>query len=252
MDPHLAVLASLGVAILLSPEILVFGLIMACDVRAPRTAAWAFALGSLAGLAVGLVLGFLVSPSAPTEAAPAPPTWGAFWVRAAIAAALTWIGAQRMVHALKASPIPGAEGTGDGHGERKGVTGRVKEWIAARFPGLVGDDLSVGRRATRSALVGFAMMGVHPKCVSVAIAAGHQALQVPGEAERIAGIATFVAISMVPAVAPAVIESARPGASAVIKEACERFMKTQGRWIGAAVLLGAGAYVAWNAWKNMP
>jgi predicted negative regulator of RcsB-dependent stress response len=44
----------------------------------------------------------------------------------------------------------------------------------------------------------------------------------------------------------------RPGGSGWIKEACERFMRTNGRWIAALILLGAGAFVAWHAVKSMP
>lgn len=252
MNSHLAVLASLGVAILLSPEILVLGLIMACDKRAPRLAAWMYALGAAAGVAFGLVLGFLIAPSAPTESAPASPTWTAFWVRVMIAGVLVGIGVQRTMHAMRAAPISGVDEGANGHAAGHGLTARMKAWIAARFPGLASGELPAWRRSIRSALLGFATMGVHPKCVSVAIAAGHQALQIPDRAGQVAGIAVFAAISMVPAVAPAIIETAKPGASAAIKDACERFMKKQGRWISAVILLGAGAYVAWNAWADMP
>jgi predicted negative regulator of RcsB-dependent stress response len=37
-----------------------------------------------------------------------------------------------------------------------------------------------------------------------------------------------------------------------MKESTERFMKKNGRWVSATILLGAGAYVAWNAFKSMP
>ena len=40
MTQNIAVLASLGVAILLSPEITVLGLIAASDKKIPRTCAW--------------------------------------------------------------------------------------------------------------------------------------------------------------------------------------------------------------------
>jgi predicted negative regulator of RcsB-dependent stress response len=37
-----------------------------------------------------------------------------------------------------------------------------------------------------------------------------------------------------------------------MKESTERFMKKNGRWMSAAILLAAAGYVAWNACKNMP
>jgi len=70
--------------------------------------------------------------------------------------------------------------------------------------------------------------------------------------QRAIGLAVYGAISMVPAIAPALIETARSGACASIKESVESFMKTNGRWVSAVILLGAGAYVAFNAWNNMP
>jgi hypothetical protein len=94
--------------------------------------------------------------------------------------------------------------------------------------------------------------GLHPKSVAVAIAAGHQAMQVTEAEARTLGIAVFSAIALVPAVAPAVIETAHSGACASMKESTERFMKKNGRWMSAAILLAAAGYVAWNAWKNMP
>ena len=49
MTTHLTVLASLGAAILLSPEILILGLIMASDRKAPKLVAWMYALGAALG-----------------------------------------------------------------------------------------------------------------------------------------------------------------------------------------------------------
>ena len=86
MNAHLTVLASLGVAILLSPEILILGLIMACDKRAPRFVAWMYAVGAALGLALGLLIGFLVAPAPHAESTPHAPTWTEFGIRAVIAA----------------------------------------------------------------------------------------------------------------------------------------------------------------------
>ena len=251
MTAHLTVLASLGVAILLSPETLILGLIMACDRRAPRLVAWMYAIGAAVGLAMAVVIGLLVAPesaSAAADAKPATPSWTEFAVRAAIAAVLIGIGIQRVMHALRAAPIAAVEEQEAavpkaGHG----IVSKAKAWFAEKFGGHIGKDLPTWRRCLRSGLLGFATMGIHPKCLAVGIAAGHQAMQVADEAQRTLGLTVFAAISMVPALAPAVIETARAGACAAIKESTERFMKTNGRWVSAAILLGAGAYVAFNA-----
>jgi len=247
MSAHLTVLASLGVAILLSPEILVLGLVMACDRQTPRLSAFLYALGAAAGLALGLTIGCLVAPASHTPAAPSPPTWTEFAVRLAIAGLLVTVGVQRAINAARAAPIDG-EAEAEGHG----ATSRLKAWIASRLPGHGAAELPAGRRAIRSLLLGFATMGVHPKCVSVAIAAGHQAMQVPGDADRTLAFGVFAAIAMLPAVAPFAIELVRPGGSASMKESCERLMRRDGRWIVAVILLGAGGYVAWHAFQRMP
>ena len=172
MNAHLTVLASLGAAILLSPEILILGLIMASDRRAPKLVAWMFALGAAVGLAVGLVIGFVVAPEAApaaTEAKPAHPNWAEFIVRALIAGALFWIGAQRLVHAWRAAPIDGAD-EGEGHA-KLGIVAKVKGWFASKFGG--GADLSMPRRCVRSFALGFAVNGIHPKSLAVAIASAY-------------------------------------------------------------------------------
>ncbi|MFM9180410.1 MAG: hypothetical protein ACKOV8_04055, partial [Phycisphaerales bacterium] len=109
MTAHLTVLASLGVAILLSPETLILGLIMACDKRAPRLVAWMYAIGAAVGLVMGVVIGSLVAPEPASAAKVATPSWTEFGVRAAIAAVLIVIGVQRVMHALHAAPIAAVE-----------------------------------------------------------------------------------------------------------------------------------------------
>ena len=65
MSAHLTVLASLGVAILLSPEILVLGLVMACDRQAPRLSAFLYALGAAAGGRTTVSRGASSTPAMP-------------------------------------------------------------------------------------------------------------------------------------------------------------------------------------------
>ena len=62
----------------------------------------------------------------------------------------------------------------------------------------------------------------------------------------------FAVIAVVPAVIPAIIELVKPGAITGIKQGYERVMKDHGRWITAVLLLGAGAFVAHDAWRLMP
>ena len=70
MSSHLAVVASLALAILLSPETLVLGLIIASDKKSPRLAAFAFAIGGIIGIAMATGIGLWIAHA---SAAPGPP-----------------------------------------------------------------------------------------------------------------------------------------------------------------------------------
>jgi len=251
MSAHFTFLLSLGLAILLSPENLLIGLVMAGDRKCPRLAALTYAIGAVGGIALGLSIGFLVAPAPVAEGAPAHPTWTQFIVRALLAGLLVGFGLQRAVRAIRHAPIAGEPGE-QGDGSRPSLASRVKRWFAERFKGLGGREIPVWRRAMRSGVIGFATVGIHPKCLSVSIAAGHQAMQLTAGSDRILGIVLFAAVALVPSVTPLIVELVRPGGSGWIKEACERFMRTNGRWIAAVLLVGTGAFVAWHAVKSMP
>ena len=96
------------------------------------------------------------------------------------------------------------------------------------------------------------MCGLHPKVFPIAIAAGHQIFQITEPGQRTLGIVMFAVIAVVPALLPAIIDVVNPGAVVRIKEGYERIMKVHGRWITAALLLVAGAYVGFEAFKDMP
>ena len=254
MNPNIAVLASLGVAILLSPEITVLGLIAASDRRIPRTCAWVFALGSVLGLAFALFIGFMLAEAhtAPTTEAHADHSWTGFIIRSVIALSLLALGIYRVVNAIRHAPI---EKTPEQ--EERSLTHRVLGWLKERFPRVSAifdgsRDLPPARRAGRWGVLGFACNGLHPKVFPIAIAAGHETLQITSDDQRVLGIAVFSAIALVPSLLPAVIETVHPGISSRLKDAFERFMKVNGRWISAAFILAVAAFIGYNAWSDMP
>ena len=250
MNAHIAVLASLGTAILLSPEVTVLGLIAASDRRIARTFSWVFPVGTVLGLAFALFIGFMLAEMhsmTHTE-----PSWTRFTIRAVLAAGLLVLGIYRVVNAIRHAPIektPKLRERSLGH--------RFHLWFTAHFPRISklfdgGIDLPPARRAIRWGLLGFACTGIHPKVFPIATAAGHEALLMASADDRVAGILLFSAIALVPGVIPAVIETLRPGISAHLKETFERFMKANGRWISATFILAVACFVAWNAWGDMP
>jgi len=250
MSSHLVVLASLALAILFSPETLVLGLVVASDRKVPRLAAFAFAIGAIAGIAFATGVGLWMAHSAGTDMGTYHDSWPGFIARILIAAALLILGAYRAVNAFRKKPIADIS-------EPDHTPGALRTSLNRRFPKLMSRmdpaaDLPVSQRITRAALAGFAICGLHPKIFPIAIAAGHQIVQISNPGVRGLGIVIFVVISVVPAVLPAIIELVNPGAVVRIKEGYERIMKDRGRWITAVLLLGAGAFVANDAWHMMP
>ena len=247
MSSHFAVLASLALAIFFSPETLVLGLIIAGDKKVPRLAAFAYAIGGILGIAFATGIGLWIAHASGTGAeAVKHHGWPSFVVRVAIAVALLTIGARRALNAMRHKPIPDIA-------EPEHKPSRIRATLTRRFPSLdLTADLPVSRRVGRAGLAGFAMCGLHPKVFPIAIAAGHQIVQIARPGERALGIVLFAVIAAIPALLPAIIDVVKPGATVGIKEAYERIMKVHGRWIGALLLLGAGAFVGFDAWRDMP
>jgi hypothetical protein len=252
MSSHLAVLASLALAIFLSPETLVLGLVIANDRRVPRAAAFAFAIGAVLGIAFATGVGLWIAHASGAETAGIARhgSWPGFVVRVLIAGALVAIGLRRAVNALQHRPIADIS-------EPRNKPGKLRAWFAEHFPKLTAEldpatDLSVPRRIVRAGLAGFAACGLHPKVFPIAIAAGHQIVQITDPAQRTLGIVLFAAIAVVPALLPAVIEVVNPGAVVRIKVGYERIMAAHGRWITVVLLLAAGAFIGYDAWRVMP
>lgn len=247
MSSHFAVLASLALAIFFSPETLVLGLIVAADKKVPRAAATAFAVGGVLGIAFATGIGLWVAHASGVDTAARPHHgWPGFILRVVIAVALLTIGAYRAFNAIRKKPIADISKS-----EQK--PSRAWSGLLRRFPSLdMKADLPVSRRIGRAALAGFAMCGLHPKVFPIAIAAGHQILQITDPAERSLGIVLFAVISVVPALLPAVIDWVKPGSTVRIKDGYERVMKVHGRWVSALLLLGAGAFVGFDAIRSIP
>jgi len=251
MVAHLAVLATLALAILFSPETLVLGLVIASDKKVPRQASFAFALGAILGITFATGIGVWMAHLAGAGASTAHhDSWPGFVVRVLIAGALLVIGVHRAIGAIRHKPIADVS-------EPEHTPSRLRTRLTDRFPTVMhqldpGADLSARQRIVRAAVAGFAICGLHPKIFPIAIAAGHQILEISDRPERMLGIVIFAVISVVPALAPAVIERVRPGASGRIKDGYERVMKVHGRWIVAVLLLGAAAFVGHNAFTHLP
>ena len=226
------------------------GLIIAGDKVAPRRASFAFGVGAVLGITFATGIGLWIAHISGTEATTRHHSWPGFIVRALIAGALLSLGVYKAVNALRGNPIADVS-------EPDHRPGKLRTALTRRFPKVMRDmdpaaDMSASGRVARAGLAGFAVCGLHPKIFPIAIAAGHQIVQIANPASRAAAIAIFAAISVVPALLPAIIEMINPGAVVGIKRSYERIMAVHGRWITAVLLLGAGAFVAHEAWRALP
>ena len=251
MSAHFAAVATLALAILFSPETLVLGLIIAGGKSHPRLAAAGFAAGGILGITFATGIGLAIARSAGADGTTEHhSTWAGCTVRVVIAAVLLAIGLSRALNAIRQKPITDPTKT-----EQR--PSRFRAALEHRFPSVARqfqpDAQFTSRQSlTRGLAGGFAMCGLHPKVFPIAIAAGHQITQVTGSGERVLAIVLFAVISVVPALLPLLIETVHPGASVRIKEGYERFMKVHGRWVTAALLLAAAAFVGHNAWEHLP
>ncbi len=250
MSSHFAAVASLALAIFFSPETLVLGLIIASDKKVPRLAAGTFAIGAVVGIAFATAIGLWIAHATGTDAPTERHGWPGFIVRVLLAGALLIIGLRRAVSAIRKKPIADISKP-----EQKPPA--LRAWLDRHFPALMNQlnpatDLPVRQRVVRAGVAGFAMCGLHPKVFPIAIAAGHQIVQIDRPAERALAIAVFAAISVVPAVTPLIIDFVRPGATTRIKDGYERIMKVHGRWITAALLIGVALLIGHDAWTKYP
>lgn len=249
MGSHIAVLASLALAILFSPETLVLGLIMASDKKVPKLASYAFAIGAILGIAFATAVGFLIARAAGDDTT-VHHGWAGFIVRVAIAAALLSIGLYRGFNAIRHKPISDIS-------KPEHKPGKLRTALTTHFPKVMhrldlDADLPTKDRALRAGAAGFTICGLHPKVFPIAIAAGHQLMEMTARGERSLGVLVFGLIAVVPALVPAVIETVKPGASSRTKEGYERIMKEHGRWITAVLLIGVGLFIGHTAWHDMP
>lgn len=223
---------------------------VAGDKKVPRLTAFAFAIGAVLGIAFATGIGLWIAIASGADFHTRDGSWPGFIVRMLIAVALVTIGSYRAVNAFRRQPITDIS---------KSANTPSGLWISLkqRFPKLMNRldpnaDFSVSQRIIRAALAGFAACGLHPKVFPIAIAAGHQIVQITDPRVRGVGVVLFAAIAVVPAVLPALIELIKPGSVVRIKESYENTMRVHGRWITALLLLGAGAVVAHEAWQLMP
>lgn len=252
MSTHIAIVASLGLALFLSPETFVLGFVIASDRKAPKRAAWAYAAGGVLGILFSFGIGMLLATETSLGTGGAAVTgdhaWRKFVVHAVLATVLLVIGTRRAIGALTQEPIA--------EPEQEKRTSRLWASFRSRFPSFAhlvdpASDLPMNEIALRGALAGFAVCGLHPKIFPVAIAAGHQIEDMPAHIRPL-GALVFILLGAGATFVPAILETLRPGSAGTAKETIERLMKVYGRTAIALLLIGVGLHMARRAWELYP
>lgn len=216
MNALIGKMVSLGLGIVISPEIIVIGLWVAGQKEEARKKAWLFCLGGVIGLLMSIVIGF-ISGSAATPG----PSWTRFSLAAFVGTAMFILGLLAIFRKHK--------GLG-----RNGIFTR-----------------GISRRL--AFLLGLVISALNIKVVSLAMTAGHQVslFNGPDDAKMLA-LAIFLAISLLPMSVPAILETAKPGFVSTIMVPCNRFLERYGHYVAVVICFIIGVLFWRQALSVMP
>jgi len=233
----LATAFSMGMVVLLSPEVFVLALVMAAHKTRARLNSVIFFLGSSLGLFFAIGVGLWITPN-PTPGVEHP-SWIRFAVRASIGTALLWLGIYRAWQFFT--------GKDDRKPKSKSSPTGFKAKFLAFFPSLnTSSDSPINFHYFSSTfLIGLFTTGLHPKTSILAITVGHQITRAIGDLAKVSAFALFSLLSLLPAILPLLLAIFRPEAGPAIKEKCSDFLEKNGRWI-AALICFVFAIVLWK------
>ena len=233
----LAVSFSMGMVVLLSPEVFVLALLMAAHKTRAQLNSVIFFLGSSIGLFLAIGAGLWMTPSSTPGGEH--PSWIHFGVRAGIGTALLAVGIYRAWQFLT--------GKGNESPRPQSSHGGFKEKFLSFFPSLNTESSSPvnAHYLISTFVIGLLTTGLHPKTSVLAIAVGHQMARATGSEAKVAGFALFSVLALLPAVVPLLLAIFRPEAGPAIKEKCAAFLEKNGRWI-AALICFLFAFVLWK------
>lgn len=239
----ITVLSSLGLAGLMSPELLVLGLFLAGDGRDPRLKTAAFSAGTVLGLFAAMAAGFFL---APLDLHHTPlPSWHGFFLRVALGLALIAVGISRIRQTRKVRPP--ATGQGSEEGEE------IPAFLLKLLPiGGHAEHMSTLRAIGISGLVGILIGAISPKRLPICMAAGHLLTTFPSLAGRITGAAAFMALALIPSLLPLALVLVRPQAAALARRAVERVAARYGFWLLAGLLILLGLHLLYASLALLP
>ncbi|NBS13665.1 MAG: hypothetical protein EBT57_02455 [Verrucomicrobia bacterium] len=233
----LATAFSLGMVVLLSPEVFVLALVMAAHKTRAQLNSIVFFLGSSIGLFFAIGVGLWMTPASPPG--PDHPSWTHFIIRAGIGSALLCVGIYRAWQFFT--------GKEDHPPKAKSPPSGWKAKFLAFFPSLNTDSSTPinAHYLASTFLIGLFTTGLHPKTSVLAIAVGHQISRAGEELAKVGAFSLFSVLSLLPAIVPLLLAIFRPEAGPAIKERCSAFLEKNGRWV-AALICFVFAIVLWK------
>lgn len=234
----IVVTASMGLVVLLSPEIVVLGLFMAANRTSPRRNTALFCLGAIIGLAFVVAAGAWITLSA--QQGPPEPSWHVAIVKACLGTALLALGAYRAGQWLfGAKPMPKLDA---------GAKSGLRTFLEVLFPSMTDRPHRQGAHAVHYFLsafvIGFVSAGLNPKVLPLGLLVGHRLHVEASERTRVACGLVFGAIALLPWVFPLALAMITPGAAVAMKAWLGRTMERHGHWI-AALICGAFGVHMW-------
>lgn len=223
----LTVCASLGIGILVSPEILVIGLLLASDRTHPRANTLGYFLGSAAGLALLLSFGYFLTHSS----APSHPSGFAWWLRVIFGAALVGLGIHTLWRQLHKKP----------HNTQPHHKNSLGSKLMKLLP--VSEDPRPGGPLPSLAIctgLSFLLTVVHVKTVGLAMGAGHQLHATSDPAGLAGGLTAFSVPALLPTLIPLGLAIFYPGTAVKARDVSRAVAEKHGGWILAIILLLIG------------
>ena len=224
----LAICASLGFGIFVSPEILIIGLILASDRSHPQANTLGYFFGAAAGIVLLLGLGYFLTHST----APSHPTGATWWLRVIFGGGLVGLGIHTLWKQLYRKPE-----TPKSHAKEGKLGAKLMKLLPVSeaprpggpFPSLA---LCTG--------LSFLLTVVHLKTFGLAMSAGHALHEAPSQAAQLTALSAFLALALFPTLLPLGLAVFHPETAVKARQVSQAVAEKHGGWILALILILIG------------
>ena len=224
----LAVCASLGFGIFVSPEVLIIGLLLASDRSHPRANTLGYFLGSAVGITLLLGAGYFLT-HATTSTHPSGFAW---WLRVILGGGLVVLGIHTLWRQLhgKNEKHPSTRG-------KKGLGAKLMKLLPVSEEPRPGGPLPSLAICTG---LSFLLTVVHMKTIGLATSAGHALHAAPNQAALSLALVAFLVLALFPTLFPLVLAVFHPETAAKARQVSQAVAEKHGGWILALILILIG------------